>query len=200
MATGMSTIVLSAPERDDLFAEIYYNEELWAFIERYEDDLRIRIVSHEVEPVWELPLGSVLSTLRAAKRRLTPSAISGVITDSEIPGKLDAVIKHTQETKKPVVVTQNGRAAVVVIDAAQYQKEMDERDIYLAVAQGLSSKGKFTPEEVGARLDAVFSEAEIDEDDFRRGMLEPEADIRAGHVYTTDQIDAHIEAVLNEEE
>ena len=99
MAAGMSIIVLSAPERDDLFAEIYYNEELWAFVERHRDGLRIRIVSHEIEPVWELPLDGVLSILRAAKQRFSHPAIGGPITASEASEQFDAVIKHAQETK-----------------------------------------------------------------------------------------------------
>jgi PHD/YefM family antitoxin component YafN of YafNO toxin-antitoxin module len=98
-----------------------------------------------------------------------------------------------------LVVTENSKAAIVIIDAAQYQKEMEEREIYLAVAQGLSSKGEFTPQEVEARLDALFSEAEIDEDEYRRGILHAEDDIRAGCVYTSEEVDAHINAILKEE-
>jgi prevent-host-death family protein len=74
---------------------------------------------------------------------------------------LDAVIERAQETKQPIVVTRNGKAAVVIIDAAQYQKEMDEHDIFRAVLEGRRDvrEGRvYTIEEVEAELDALLSE------------------------------------------
>jgi prevent-host-death family protein len=88
--------------------------------------------------------------------------IEDIIPVTKVRDNLSAIIDRARETKRPIVVTQNGSAAVVLIDAAQYQKEMEERD-------------------------------------FLRGILEAEADIRAGRVYTQDEVDAHIDAILNEE-
>jgi prevent-host-death family protein len=122
------------------------------------------------------------------------------MTVADARARLDAVIEHAQKTKRPVILTKDGNAAVVILDAAQYQKEMDERETYLAVARGLSSSNMYTIEEIASELDAILTDDESEKEAIRRDMLESEADIRAGRVYKTEEIDAHIEAVLNEAE
>ncbi|MGI8690614.1 MAG: type II toxin-antitoxin system Phd/YefM family antitoxin [Thermomicrobiales bacterium] len=80
---------------------------------------------------------------------------------TKVRDDLDAVIDHAQETKQPIVVTRDGKAAVVIVDFAQYQKEMDERDIFRAVLEGRRDvrEGRvYTLEEVEAELDALLSE------------------------------------------
>ncbi len=77
---------------------------------------------------------------------------------TKVRDDLDAVIDHAQETKQPIVVTRDGKAAVIIIDFAQYQKEMDEREIYYGLVRGLTSKKTYTLEEVEAELDALLSE------------------------------------------
>ncbi len=69
MPTSMEMIVLSAPDREDLFGEIYADDRLWAFVERSETGLRIRIVSQDVEPIWEFDLTPTIEILQAAVRR-----------------------------------------------------------------------------------------------------------------------------------
>jgi prevent-host-death family protein len=88
--------------------------------------------------------------------------VEDIIPVTKVRDNLSAIIDRARETKRPIIVTQNGSAAVVLIDAAQYQKVMEERD-------------------------------------FLRGILEGEADIRAGRVHTQDEVNAHIDAILNEE-
>jgi hypothetical protein len=68
MPTSMEMIVLSAPEREDLFAEIYADDRLWAFVERSATGLRLRIVSQYVEPIWEFDLTPTIEILQAAAR------------------------------------------------------------------------------------------------------------------------------------
>jgi len=78
---------------------------------------------------------------------------------SKVRNDLGAVIEHAKETKQPIVVTRNGKAAVVIIDAAQYQKEMEERDILRAVLEGRRAvrEGRvYSLEEVEAELDALL--------------------------------------------
>ncbi|MCA1725144.1 MAG: type II toxin-antitoxin system Phd/YefM family antitoxin [Thermomicrobia bacterium] len=41
---------------------------------------------------------------------------------AKVRADLDAVIDHIQETKQPIIVTREGKAAVVIIDAVQYGK------------------------------------------------------------------------------
>lgn len=91
---------------------------------------------------------------------MTINIIEDIIPVTKVRDNLSAILDHARETKRPIVVTQNGIAAVVILDAAQYQKEMEERDTYLAVARGLSSKETYTAEEVEAELDALLSEDE----------------------------------------
>ncbi len=67
----MEVIITSAPEREDLFAEIYDGEYLWAFVERQPNgSLSVRIVSPKVEPIWTFDLDSVLDVHQRVKSRL----------------------------------------------------------------------------------------------------------------------------------
>ncbi len=77
---------------------------------------------------------------------------------AKVRGNLDAVIAHARETKQPIVVTDGECEAVIIIDAAQYQKESEERETYRALVRGLSSKKIYTLEEVEAELDATLHE------------------------------------------
>jgi len=80
---------------------------------------------------------------------------------ADVRDDLNTVIEHARETKRPIVVTQNGSAAVVIIDAAQYQKEIQERDLFRALLEGEDAirAGKVVSmEEVEARLDAILVE------------------------------------------
>lgn len=80
---------------------------------------------------------------------------------ADVRDNLNTVIEHARETKRPIVVTQNGSAAVVIIDAAQYQKEIQERDLFRALLEGEDAirAGKVVSmEEVEARLDAILVE------------------------------------------
>ena len=67
----MKMIVLSAPEREDLFAEIYDEEDqLWAFVERRENgNLSVKIVNDRVEQIWAFDLDVVLEVLQRARNR-----------------------------------------------------------------------------------------------------------------------------------
>ncbi|MHB8648143.1 MAG: type II toxin-antitoxin system prevent-host-death family antitoxin [Thermomicrobiales bacterium] len=77
---------------------------------------------------------------------------------AKVRDDLDAVIDHAQETKQPIVVTRDGKAVVVIIDAVQYQQEMEERELYRGLVRGLTSKKTYTLEEVEAGLDALLHE------------------------------------------
>lgn len=80
---------------------------------------------------------------------------------ADVRDNLNTVIEHARETKRPIVVTQNGSAAVVIIDAAQYQKEIQERDLLRAILEGENDirKGRtVSHEEVEAMLDELLAE------------------------------------------
>ena len=67
---------------------------------------------------------------------MATETINERISVANVRDDLDAVIERARETKRPIVVTQNGNAAVVIIDAAQYQKEIQERELLRAILEG----------------------------------------------------------------
>ncbi len=84
--------------------------------------------------------------------------IKDIVPLTTVRGKLSAIIERVHETKRPLFATQNGRAAVVILDAAQYHKTMGEYDLYRALSHGLASKTTHTIGEVESELDAIVSE------------------------------------------
>lgn len=87
--------------------------------------------------------------------------IKDIIPVTKVREQIGSVIEYARETKRPIIVTQNGSAAVVIIDAAQYQKEIQERDLFRAILAGEDAirAGKvMRMEEVEARLDAILAE------------------------------------------
>jgi prevent-host-death family protein len=87
--------------------------------------------------------------------------IEDIIPITKVREQIGSVVERARETKRPIIVTQNGSAAVVIIDAAQYQKEMDERTLLRAILEGEDAirAGKVVSmEEVEARLDAILAE------------------------------------------
>jgi prevent-host-death family protein len=80
---------------------------------------------------------------------------------TKVRDDLDAVIERARETKRPVVVTQDGREAVIIIDAAQYRKDIEERELLRGILAGEDAirAGKVVSmEEVEAHLDAILAE------------------------------------------
>ncbi|MHB8648395.1 MAG: type II toxin-antitoxin system Phd/YefM family antitoxin [Thermomicrobiales bacterium] len=87
--------------------------------------------------------------------------VEDIIPVTKVREQIGSVIERARETKRPIIVTQNGSAAVVIIDAAQYQKERQERDLFRAILIGEDAirAGKVVRmEEVEARLDAILAE------------------------------------------
>ncbi len=100
----------------------------------------------------------------AKKTRSEPMATETInerIPIADVRAALDTVIEHARETKRPIVVTQNGSAAVVIIDAAQYQREQESTAYLQGIVAGLEDllAGRVVSEEaVEARLDALLAE------------------------------------------
>ncbi len=83
------------------------------------------------------------------------------ISISEAEKDLRAIIARARETKQPVFITQDSGAAVIVLDATQYLKDLDERDVLHAILDGrraIREDGVQTLEEVEAQIDALLSE------------------------------------------
>jgi prevent-host-death family protein len=67
-----------------------------------------------------------------------------------------AVLKKLQQSEEPLVITQRGRAAAILISVDAYERSQDERELLrlLALGEKEISKGK------GYSLDRVFKEAD----------------------------------------
>ncbi len=81
----------------------------------------------------------------------------------EFKARVASIIKELAERRNPLVVTQNGRPALVVMSPAEFDR-MREREAFLgAVSEGLADvqAGRVIDDsEMGALLDAEFGSLE----------------------------------------
>lgn len=89
--------------------------------------------------------------------------VKDIQTLSDFKQNASKIVKEIQETKEPVVLTVNGKAAVVVQDAESYQRSLDEREYNETVAvlrerlKDMDDPSKWIPaEEVFDRLRKKF--------------------------------------------
>ncbi len=72
-----------------------------------------------------------------------------------------AVLKRLQSTHEPLVITQRGRAAAVLVSLDDFERSQHERELLRLLAKGEQeiSKGKgYTLEEVLKEADALLSD------------------------------------------
>lgn len=64
---------------------------------------------------------------------------------SEFRSNVAAVVEHVQETKRPVILTQRGRSAAVLLDLKTYEDLLEEiellRDVRAAESEISAGKG-----------------------------------------------------------
>lgn len=48
---------------------------------------------------------------------------------AEFRAHLAAVVRHVQRTKRPVILTQHGRSAAVLVDAAEYEALLERAEL-----------------------------------------------------------------------
>ena len=79
-----------------------------------------------------------------------------VIEVSKLKDDPSATLKRIRRSNRPIVVTERGKAAAVLLSVTAYEKGKKERDILRLLALGETeiAKGK------GYDLDAVFAEAD----------------------------------------
>lgn len=51
-------------------------------------------------------------------------------------------IQHVQETKRPLVLTQRGRSAAVVLDVGEYERLLETLDLLQEVQRGAQQAGE----------------------------------------------------------
>jgi prevent-host-death family protein len=71
-----------------------------------------------------------------------------------------AVLKRLQSSRQPLVITQRGRAAAVLVSVQDFDRSQHEKELLLLLAKGEQeiSKGKgYSLEEVFKEADALLS-------------------------------------------
>ncbi len=88
-----------------------------------------------------------------------PNLSSDIKPVSEFRANAAKLIKHVQQTRRPLVLTHRGHSATVVLDVEEYEQLLEEvellRDIRLAEKQVESGKGvsnRKAKEEIRKRL------------------------------------------------
>ena len=83
--------------------------------------------------------------------------IPQIIPVSELRKDVSDVLKKLRKRKsEPVVITQRGRAAAVLLDVDEYERSQNEKELLLALAKGESE----IREGVGFSLDEVMADAD----------------------------------------
>ncbi|MFN3202713.1 MAG: type II toxin-antitoxin system Phd/YefM family antitoxin [Bradymonadia bacterium] len=89
------------------------------------------------------------------------SRIPAIIPVTDLRQDSAAVLEKLKHSDEPVVITQRGRAAAVLLDVDAYERLANERDLLLALAEGERAirRGEVsTAKEVFDDLDTLFDE------------------------------------------
>lgn len=84
------------------------------------------------------------------------SKVPELVPVSDLRQDVAAVLKRLQASREPLVITQRGRAAAVLISVAAYERGERERELLRLLARGEKEIGDGN----GADLDAVLAEAD----------------------------------------
>ncbi len=87
--------------------------------------------------------------------------VEDIIPITKVRDTIGSLVDRARETKRPIVVTQNGSAVAVIIDARQYQQDQEKIAYLQGIVAGLEDAlagNVVSMEEVDARLDALLAE------------------------------------------
>jgi prevent-host-death family protein len=79
-----------------------------------------------------------------------------IIPITDLRQDSSAVLKRVRASRDPVIITQRGRAAAVMLSVEEYERTENERQILLLLARG----EKEIAQGAGHTLDDVLSEAD----------------------------------------
>ena len=82
--------------------------------------------------------------------------VPDIIPVSDLRQDAAAVLGRTRKTHQPVVITQRGRAAAVMVSIDEYERAQTEREILLLLARGERDIASGE----GIELDSVLAEAD----------------------------------------
>jgi prevent-host-death family protein len=87
--------------------------------------------------------------------------IPTIIPVSDLRQDAALVLKNLNKSKKPLVITQRGRATAVLMSLDAYQRSEAEREILLLLARGekeIAAEVAYPVDDVLAEADALLSE------------------------------------------
>ena len=84
------------------------------------------------------------------------SKIPGIVPVSELRQDVAGVLKRLSGSREPLVITQRGRAAAVLISIEAYERREQEHDLLQLLARG----EKEISDGVGVSLSSVLAEAD----------------------------------------
>ena len=79
-----------------------------------------------------------------------------IVTITDLRQNSSAVLKRVRASREPVIITQRGRAAAVMLSVEEYERTENERQILLLLARG----EKEIAQGEGHTLDDVLAEAD----------------------------------------
>jgi len=82
--------------------------------------------------------------------------VPDIIPVTDLRQDAAAVLRKVRKSRTPLIVTQRGRAAAVMLSLEAYERQQEEREILLRLARG----EKEIAAGEGFDLDAVLSEAD----------------------------------------
>jgi len=87
------------------------------------------------------------------------SKVPDIIPISDLRQDAAGVLERVRSSRKPLVITQRGRAAAVMVSVETYQRSEQERELLRLLVQGekeIASAEGYTLEEVMAEADRVL--------------------------------------------
>jgi prevent-host-death family protein len=87
-------------------------------------------------------------------------AVPKIIPISELRQEVASIVKDVSSSSDPVVITQRGRAAVVMVSAESYQQTQHELEILKILARGeqeIALGETYSMKEVFAEADQILS-------------------------------------------
>jgi prevent-host-death family protein len=84
------------------------------------------------------------------------SKVPAIVPVSDLRGDAASILNRVKKSHEPVVITQRGRAAAVMVSVEEYERSAHEREILRLLAQG----DKESASDKGHDLEDVLKEAE----------------------------------------
>jgi prevent-host-death family protein len=86
--------------------------------------------------------------------------VPAIIPITDLRQEAAAALKHVKSTRQPVVITQRGRAAAVLVSMEAYERSEHERQLLRLLARGeqeITAGRGFDLDEVLAEADALLA-------------------------------------------